>query len=68
MVGIGFAMLGIGLWSLLRRLQKDRLYQDRWLHRAALLQRLLRLRPLQSLRSPDPAPSPGPGCSWTGKL
>jgi cytochrome d ubiquinol oxidase subunit I len=37
MVGIGFAMLGIGLWSLLRRLQKDRLYDDRWLHRAALL-------------------------------
>jgi cytochrome d ubiquinol oxidase subunit I len=37
MVGIGFAMLGIGLWSLLRRLQKNRLYEDRWLHRAALL-------------------------------
>ena len=37
MVGIGFAMLGIGIWSLLRRLQKDRLYEDRWLHRAALL-------------------------------
>ena len=37
MVGIGFAMLGIGLWSLLRRLQKDKLYEDRWLHRAALL-------------------------------
>ena len=37
MVGIGFAMLGIGLWSLLRRLQKGRLYEDRWLHRAALL-------------------------------
>jgi cytochrome d ubiquinol oxidase subunit I len=37
MVGIGFAMLGMGLWSLLRRLQKDRLYEDRWLHRAALL-------------------------------
>ena len=37
MVGIGFAMLGIGVWSLLRRLQKDKLYEDRWLHRAALL-------------------------------
>jgi cytochrome d ubiquinol oxidase subunit I len=37
MVGIGFAMLGMGLWSLLRRLQKDKLYEDRWLHRAALL-------------------------------
>ncbi len=37
MVGIGFAMLGIGIWSLLRRLQKDKLYEDRWLHRAALL-------------------------------
>ena len=37
MVGIGFAMLGIGLWSLLRRLQKGRLYEDRWLHRVALL-------------------------------
>ncbi len=37
MVGIGFAMLGIGLWSLLRRLRKDKLYEDRWLHRAALL-------------------------------
>jgi cytochrome bd ubiquinol oxidase subunit I len=37
MVGLGFAMLGIGLWSLLRRLKKDALYKDRWLHRAALL-------------------------------
>ena len=37
MVGIGFAMLGIGLWSLLRRRQYGRLYEDRWLHRAALL-------------------------------
>jgi cytochrome d ubiquinol oxidase subunit I len=37
MVGIGFAMLGMGLWSLLRRLQKDRLYEDRWLLRAALV-------------------------------
>ncbi|MEP7174813.1 MAG: cytochrome ubiquinol oxidase subunit I [Aestuariivirga sp.] len=37
MVGIGFLMLGIGIWSLLRRLQKNKLYEDRWLHRAALL-------------------------------
>jgi cytochrome d ubiquinol oxidase subunit I len=37
MVGIGAAMLGIGLWSLLRRLQGGRLYEDRWLHRAALV-------------------------------
>jgi cytochrome bd ubiquinol oxidase subunit I len=37
MVGIGFAMLGMGLWSLLRRLQKGRLYEARWLHRTALL-------------------------------
>jgi cytochrome bd ubiquinol oxidase subunit I len=37
MVGIGFAMLGMGLWSLLRRRQYGRLYEDRWLHRTALL-------------------------------
>lgn len=37
MVGIGFAMLGVGLWSLLRRFQGTKLYQDRWLHRVALL-------------------------------
>ena len=37
MVGIGFAMLGVGIWSLLRRLQKDKLYTDHWLHRATLL-------------------------------
>ena len=37
MVGIGFAMLGMGLWSLFRRLKEDRLYEDRWLHRTALL-------------------------------
>ena len=35
MVAIGFAMLGIGLWSLWRRVQ-GRLHADRWLHRAAL--------------------------------
>ena len=37
MVGIGFAMLGVGLWSLLRRFQNGRLYEDRWLQRAALV-------------------------------
>ncbi len=37
MVGLGFAMLGLGLWGLLRRLQPDGLYKDRWLHRAAVL-------------------------------
>ena len=37
MVGIGFMMLGMGLWSLLRRLQGAKFYHDRWLHRAALL-------------------------------
>ena len=36
MVGIGFAMLGIGLWSLVARLRK-RLYDWPMLHRAALL-------------------------------
>ena len=36
MVGIGFAMLGIGLWSLVARL-RGRLYDWRWLHRAALV-------------------------------
>ena len=36
MVGIGMAMLGIGLWSLLMR-ARGRLYQAHWLHRAALL-------------------------------
>ena len=37
MVGIGFAMLAVGLWSLLRRLQQGRLYEDRLLHRTSLL-------------------------------
>ncbi len=37
MVGIGFAMLGLGLWSLLRRIQREGLYRDKWLQRAALL-------------------------------
>ncbi|KEO89119.1 cytochrome D ubiquinol oxidase subunit I [Erythrobacter longus] len=36
MVGIGFAMLGIGLWSLYGRARK-RLYDMPWLHRAAVL-------------------------------
>jgi cytochrome d ubiquinol oxidase subunit I len=36
MVGIGFAMLGVGLWSLLARARR-RLYDWPWLHRAALL-------------------------------
>ncbi len=36
MVGIGFAMMGIGLWSLLARARKE-LYAWPWLHRAAIL-------------------------------
>ena len=36
MVAIGFAMLGIGLWSLFARYRK-RLYDWPWLHRAALV-------------------------------
>jgi cytochrome d ubiquinol oxidase subunit I len=35
MVGLGFTMLGLGLWSLIARLRR-RLYDWRWLHRAAL--------------------------------
>lgn len=35
MVGIGFAMLGLGLWSLFARARR-RLYDWRWLHRAAV--------------------------------
>ncbi|ETX16432.1 cytochrome D ubiquinol oxidase subunit I [Roseivivax halodurans JCM 10272] len=35
MVGLGFAMVGIGLWSLWTR-YKGRLYDEVWLHRAAL--------------------------------
>ncbi|GHA34621.1 cytochrome ubiquinol oxidase subunit I [Devosia pacifica] len=35
MVAIGFLMLGIGMWSLWARYRKT-LYEDRWLHRAAL--------------------------------
>ncbi|OYX64199.1 MAG: cytochrome ubiquinol oxidase subunit I [Novosphingobium sp. 32-60-15] len=36
MVGIGFAMLGIGLWSLLARARK-RLFDWSWLHRFAVV-------------------------------
>ena len=36
MVGIGFAMLGIGLWSLFAR-SRRKLYEWPWLHRAALV-------------------------------
>ena len=36
MVGLGFAMLGLGAWSLWRRI-RGRLYEDRWLHRAAIV-------------------------------
>ncbi|MHA7819974.1 MAG: cytochrome ubiquinol oxidase subunit I [Erythrobacter sp.] len=36
MVGIGFAMLGVGLWSLLAR-WRGKLYDWAWLHRAALM-------------------------------
>jgi cytochrome bd ubiquinol oxidase subunit I len=37
MVGIGFLMLGVGLWSLFRRWQGQALYKDRMLHRFVLL-------------------------------
>jgi cytochrome bd ubiquinol oxidase subunit I len=36
MVGIGFAMLGIGAWSTFRRFKREGLYTDKWLQRAAL--------------------------------
>ncbi|PWW03490.1 cytochrome bd-I ubiquinol oxidase subunit 1 apoprotein [Hoeflea marina] len=36
MVGLGFAMLGLGLWSLVQR-WRGRIYTDGWLHRAAVL-------------------------------
>jgi len=36
MIAIGFAMLGMGGWSLWRR-WRGNLYQDRWLHRVSLL-------------------------------
>ncbi|MBX7533575.1 cytochrome ubiquinol oxidase subunit I [Qipengyuania sp. 1XM1-15A] len=36
MVGIGFAMLGVGLWSLFAR-WRGKLYEWNWLHRAALV-------------------------------
>ncbi|THD37184.1 MAG: cytochrome ubiquinol oxidase subunit I [Sphingomonas sp.] len=36
MVGLGFAMLGLGLWSLVARWLK-KLYDWKWLHRAAIV-------------------------------
>ena len=36
MVGIGFAMLGLGLWSLLARF-RGKLYDWKWLHKSALI-------------------------------
>jgi cytochrome d ubiquinol oxidase subunit I len=36
MVGIGFAMLGLGLWSLLAR-ARGKLYDWKWLHRAGIV-------------------------------
>ncbi|MEL7690882.1 cytochrome ubiquinol oxidase subunit I [Citromicrobium bathyomarinum] len=36
MVGLGFAMLGVGLWSLIAR-WRGKLYDWQWLHRAALV-------------------------------
>ncbi|MAL26630.1 MAG: cytochrome ubiquinol oxidase subunit I [Croceicoccus sp.] len=36
MVGLGFAMLGLGLWSLFARV-RGKLYDWPWLHRAAIL-------------------------------
>lgn len=37
MVGLGFAMLGLGVWSGLRRFKREGLYRDKWLHRVSLL-------------------------------
>ena len=36
MVALGFAMLGLGLWSLWAR-WRETLYESPWLHRAAVL-------------------------------
>lgn len=36
MVALGFAMLGLGFWSLVLRL-RGRLYEQPWMHRAAVL-------------------------------
>ena len=36
MIGIGFAMLAVGIWALWRRWKKT-LYSDRWLHRTTVL-------------------------------
>ncbi|MEP3298889.1 MAG: cytochrome ubiquinol oxidase subunit I [Pseudoruegeria sp.] len=35
MVGIGFLMLGVGLWSVLQRI-RGRLYESRWLHKVTV--------------------------------
>ncbi len=35
MIALGFAMLGVGMWSLWRR-WRGTLYQDRWLHRISI--------------------------------
>ncbi|SLN35946.1 Cytochrome bd ubiquinol oxidase subunit 1 [Roseovarius gaetbuli] len=35
MIALGFAMLGLGVWALWRRM-RGTLYHDRWLHRAAI--------------------------------
>ena len=35
MVGLGFLMLGVGVWSLVQRM-RGRLFRDPWLHRAVL--------------------------------
>jgi cytochrome bd ubiquinol oxidase subunit I len=37
MVAIGFAMAGLGLWSLIRRANKRSLYEDKMLHRLAVV-------------------------------
>ncbi len=36
MVGLGFAMLGLGMWSLWSRV-RGRMFEDRWLQRGAML-------------------------------
>lgn len=36
MVGLGFLMLGVGLWSLWQRYQ-HKLYEDQWLHRVVII-------------------------------
>lgn len=36
MVGFGFAMLGVGIWSLIQRFRR-KLYEDKWLARVSML-------------------------------